>query len=61
MELTGLDSHLKVSGESGRSEIEFMKMLNIRESRMDPCGTPEVTGIASQVQNYSLLTVRQVV
>ena len=36
-------------GESGRLVIEFMAMLSRRGPRMEPWGTPEVTGAWSEV------------
>ena len=33
------------SADRGILEIEFIKMLNMRGPKIDPCGTPEVTGV----------------
>jgi len=34
--------------DSGTLEMEFMKILKIRGPKMEPCGTPEVTGMKSE-------------
>ena len=47
--------------DSESSEIESIKMLNKSGLRVEPCGTPEVTGTGNTIWNNSLSSPKKVV